>query len=215
MLHCCSLPISLPRAACNRIHPRSPPAAQSPSLLSLATCWGTGWGSEGSPPFPCRTWPHGTSWICPPLGSQSRGWHGDAPVPALGLRTALPHARRGDRRPKEGPGQGCDGARDRQLFSARDNGVPRETSTGTGLPGWGSQQGEGSRLCSSPPRQQPWLWKSKQATGKLGVLPAAGWGWRDPWGRYTCSQLLLRSCAATGRQGDAQPAQLSLLCQGS
>lgn len=51
--------------------------------------------------------------------------------------------------------------------------------------GWGSlaggsQQGGGSRLCSSPPRQHPWLGKSKQAVGKPGVLPAAVWGWQDP-----------------------------------
>lgn len=108
-------------------------------------------------------------------------------------------------KPEEGPGQCCDGAREHQLFSARDDGVPCERSTGTGLHGWGRVSAE---QCSSPPRQHPWLAKSKQAEG-LGlagpVRPVHAQG----------SRPLRRSCAAAGRQGDAWPAQLSLLCQGS
>lgn len=83
-------------------------------------------GKWGQPPIPLQDM---APWDEPdlfPLGSQSCGWHEDASVPAHSLGTALFHARKGDKRLEEGPGQCYDGAWDYRPFLARDDRVPRK-----------------------------------------------------------------------------------------
>lgn len=151
-----------------------------------------------------------------PLGSQSYVWYGDAPAPVPSPGTALSHARRGDRKTEEGHGWCCNGARNHQLFSTKGNDVPPQQHW-DGAP---KPSSAGGRHWTVLQPSQAASLAEKEQTGCEGTWGAAGSqlglaGHMGLAGHTWGSQLLQRSRAAARRQRNAQPAQLSLLCQGS